>query len=645
MTGIRTTLPPVTAEAAAAALDELPARLRRRVDAAVTKLGGRPVEEAGQGRLRVRVDDDTAVVLVLGPAGVVTRAADVSCSCLLAPACLHRAAVLAAAPIAEETEAEAEPDAAPDPTTAPPHGGTAAPPTLPGAAHGPTDPGTPAGAVPQAPPTAAAAATGSGPSDTASGPPVPGARSGPGTGEPAPGVRSAAQELWTAGAALLGSGLTTAALPRTRLLHAAHTARLAGLYRPSAAAVRVARRLGEAGAADPAFRLGELTGDLAELLDAARTLLHAGGADEVAAVAGTARRPYRVVRPLRLYGLFTESVVTASGYAGATTYAVTADGARHTVADIAPGGPERAVRAAGSPVPGGAAMSLRELGSGGGLILSEATVSSEGRIGGGGRVRSVRAAGAGWYEPPVAGLWERPVAEQVRAALDWLAEPADSRPVGGDLLFLDGTLARVGGAPALAVNGGPLVPLHAPDERAELPYAGNLRLLAGRPGLAVRLIGRPAPDRPGGLSVLALSRASDGDGVPVRYDLGLQRLTAGSLPRPTAGRTSDAAAPSGVLPVELELLSRAVARAVAGGRTVTAVACDPGLPARLRAVGLGTASECARVLAAAAADRRPDALGRLLHADADAFAAAWLAAAVYTAAASRALLADAWGAG
>ncbi|MFE4830459.1 hypothetical protein [Streptomyces sp. NPDC056672] len=608
MTDATAVLPPVTAAVAAAALDLLPARLRKRVDGAVAKAAGWPVEPHPDGVL-VRVADDTAVTLRV-TAGIVAADDHAVCSCLLAPACLHRAAVLSSAPLAMDaplaTEEVKEEEKEEERQESGEHDGR------------------------------------SGERAGAGSPPV--------VGEAAltPVQSTALDALRDAVTAVLVAGIAgSGAVHRAELLHAAHSARLAGLHRPAATAVRIARLLAEARSDDPAFRLSTLSTELAELLDLVR---------RPAEALSPARRSYRPEGPLRLYGLFTEPVVTASGYAGATVYALAPDGTLRTVSDVAPGGPERALQASGTPVPGGCALPLRELGDGGGVILTAPTVSPDGRIGGGGQVRSVRAGGAGWYETPLAALWERPPAGQLAAALRRLSEPADTRAAGGDLLFLDGMCAEAG----FAVSGGPTLRLSAPDERPELPYAENLRLLAGRPGLALRLIARVVPDRPDRVHVLAASWTGH-DGESVRADLGLRRLHRSDIPAVPvpvpapapagAGGTGGAggAAPAvsvpaapPALPVELDLLRRAVDRAVAGGRAVTAVSADGELPRRLRTVGLTAGAELVRSLAEAAADRRHDVLGRLLPADPRGFALAWLAAAVYASAAAESLLLAAW---
>ncbi|MFJ5685273.1 hypothetical protein [Streptomyces sp. NPDC093099] len=613
-----TVLPPVTAEVAAGALDLLPARLRKRVDGAVAKAAGWPVEAAEDGVL-VRVAEDTAVTLRV-TAGIVAAPEDAVCSCLLAPACLHRAAVLSFAPLAveqEETEEQEEKEEKEET----------------------------AGEEEKAGERGERRETAGGPGEAGAAAP---ASTAGGAAEPAlnPAQSKALDALREAVTAVLVAGVSgSGVVHRAELLHAAHSARLAGLYRPAGTAVRIARLLGEARSDDPGFRLSGLSGELAELLDLVR---------RPAAALSPARRDYRPEGPLRLYGLFTEPVVTASGYAGATVYALAPDGTLRTLSDVAPGGPERALQASGSPVPGGCALGLRELGDGGGVILTAPTVSPDGRIGGGGAVRSVRAAGAGWREAPLAALWERPPAEQLASALAWLSEPAEARGAGGDLLFLDGVVTGTG----FAVAAGPTLRLAAPDERPEFPYAENLALFAGRRGLALRLIARVVPDRPDRVRVLAASWTGH-DGEPVRADLGLRLLNRSHIPAERAGRAAGQAVASGpavpagltgqaedgappALPVELDLLRRTVDRAVAGGRAVTAASADDELPRRLRAVGLTTGARRVEALTEAAADRRHDVLGRLLPADPGGFALAWLSAAVYASAATESLLVAAW---
>ncbi|MFB6670768.1 hypothetical protein ACFCWE_36190, partial [Streptomyces parvus] len=89
-------LPPVAPEVTATLVESLSPRLRKRLDAAVTKLAARPVHRDGD-TTTIEVDDETELRLH-APGGVVAQVEDVTCGCLLAPACVHRAAAACAAP-------------------------------------------------------------------------------------------------------------------------------------------------------------------------------------------------------------------------------------------------------------------------------------------------------------------------------------------------------------------------------------------------------------------------------------------------------------------------------------------------------------------------------------------------------------------
>lgn len=107
-------LPPVPPEVTAAVVAALSPRLRKRLDAAVEKLAARPVTSDG-GICRIAVDDETFVELH-APGGTVTAEDAIRCGCLLAPACVHRAAAAALAPIADDTSAPAPSDAPDQPS-------------------------------------------------------------------------------------------------------------------------------------------------------------------------------------------------------------------------------------------------------------------------------------------------------------------------------------------------------------------------------------------------------------------------------------------------------------------------------------------------------------------------------------------------
>ncbi|MGI3201773.1 hypothetical protein ACRJ4W_31935 [Streptomyces sp. GLT-R25] len=80
-------------------MESLTTRLRGRLDAAVEALAAAPVTVEG-GLFGVRCGEDALVTLTPDPSGAVTDTEQAHCTCLLAPRCLHRAAVLGACPVA-----------------------------------------------------------------------------------------------------------------------------------------------------------------------------------------------------------------------------------------------------------------------------------------------------------------------------------------------------------------------------------------------------------------------------------------------------------------------------------------------------------------------------------------------------------------
>ncbi|MFB6894493.1 hypothetical protein ACFCX4_34930, partial [Kitasatospora sp. NPDC056327] len=89
--------PAVRPEVVAEVVAGLSARLQKRLDSAAAKLAERPVERVGED-WRIAVDEETTLVLH-APAGVIADQADVRCGCLLAPACVHRAAAVTVCPL------------------------------------------------------------------------------------------------------------------------------------------------------------------------------------------------------------------------------------------------------------------------------------------------------------------------------------------------------------------------------------------------------------------------------------------------------------------------------------------------------------------------------------------------------------------
>ncbi len=573
-------LPPVVPSVTAELVAALPPRLRKRLDAGVTKLLARPATRDGD-TVRIAVDDETDVVLH-APGGAVTGADAIRCGCLLAPDCLHRAAAASAAPVADDTPVQgpAEDPAPGEDTDTPQETGETEP-----------ERATPA-------------------------------------------QHTAARAVFDAAAAVLEAGADGAgAVLQAELLHAAHTARLAGLPRASAAAVSVVTAVRAARAADPGYRLGDLADSLTAVLDVAHRVPHATGPD-LTGLRGTVRQPYRPDGSLRLYGLFSEPVLTATGYAGAVTWTADAEGRLHTVSDVMPGGPARATGAADRAVRiGDTALTHREL-SRAGLAVSGATVSPTGRLGAGAGVRAVRASGAAWHDEPLDRLWAVPAADQVTRALNG----------GQDLLFLEvtftGTVRETTGDCLLADCAGVPLRLAAAHDDPALPYRDNLRLLAAAGGVRLRIVARLTPGPHARALLLAAAHPTD---PAARVNLGLDRLQHADLPRGASAPPAGVAAGGGD-EAPLHLLRRRVHQAVPGGRRVLALAgSTAGDAARLRRLGLATAADLLDDLHTAAADRSRDVFGRLVPADTGRFARSWLAAAVYTEVVERALCVHAWG--
>ncbi|MFG2129461.1 hypothetical protein ACGFNV_16905 [Streptomyces sp. NPDC048751] len=606
-------LPPVAPSVTAELVGALSPRLRKRLDAGVAKLADRPVVVDGD-TVRLAVDDDTDLVLH-APGGAVTSADAIRCGCLLAPDCLHRAAAASAAPIADAALITG-PDSGADPAaeTDRPVVGDSGP-----AGH--SDTTSPDTTSPDA--TSAVARPTDAPAQAR--PAVPDA--------PTPAQHTAARAVRDAGAAVFEAGTDGAgAVLQAELLRAAHTARLAGLPRTAASAVSVVTGLRAARSADPAYRLADLVAALRDLLGTAHRLPYATG-PELAALRGTARQPYTPDGSLRLYGLFSEPVLTATGYAGAVTWTADADGRLYTVSDVAPGGAARAVGAADRAVRiGDTSLTHRAL-SRAGLAVSGATVSPTGRLGAGAGVRAVRASGAAWRGEPLDRLWAVPVAEQVSRAL------SDG---GHGLLFLDvtllGTVREAAGDCLLADCGGLPLRLAAAHDDPALPHRDNLRLLAAAAGRRLRVVARLTPAPLPRALLLACDHPTDPES---RIDVGLDRLRHADLP--ASSGTPSAGAPPTPDEAPLHLLRRRVQQAVSGGRRVLAFPGDGAYDSlRLGEYGLATAGDLLDELHGAAADRARDAFGRLLPADTDRFARAWLAAALYTDEVDRALCASAW---
>ncbi|WP_434739556.1 hypothetical protein [Micromonospora sp. SH-82] len=534
------------------------------------------------------------------------------------PRCLHRSAVLSACPVAEP------------------------------AAHPASEP-TPDAGSSQASPGRAAGRTGD--------------RGGAATGRPAAPTkaqRAAADALWRAAAAVLTAGVPTAgAVAQAELLRAAHGARLAGLPRAESAALSTVRGLRAHRDRQAGHRLAALVEVLHDLLYVAGRLA-AGDSDP--ALVGVLRRAYQPDGTLEVYGVCREPVISATGYAGVVTHLVAADGRRLSFGDVRPGGPDRARDSARAVTEMGSVAVNHAVLARGGLRITGTTVSPDGRLGAGRSVRATPLSVTDWSTGPVSELFGRPLAEVVAAQLA-VEDPQDPARAGTALLGCDLEVVGADGDRLLAreigptvdatVVDGPVIRLVPVDSHPMLAHVANLRRLASRPGLRIRVVGRLDPDRactllplavapvPGAATTLRLPTDWHG-----RADLGYDDIQGRHLPPPDPAATVGTVDAAEATQPPLWRVRRLVESGVSGGRRAVAEAARSGnaeLGGPLRRAGFTTAAALVDALADESDRRGRDVFGRRTDPDPDRYAWAWLAATAHLAAAERELFRSSWG--
>ncbi|MGW0432688.1 hypothetical protein ACWDV4_09100 [Micromonospora sp. NPDC003197] len=645
-------LPPVAPQVTAAAVADLTPRLRKKLDATVESLAALPITVSDDG-IHLECGAEAMVTLAVGPSGVITDADQARCTCLLAPRCLHRAAVLTGCPVADPA---AVPDAASERESA-------------GAAEE---------AATAADQVAAGGAAGKG--RRRAGASAEGRGSGPDSGDggrtrrgtaPTKAQRAAASALWQAAGAVLAAGVPGAgAVPQAELLRAAHGARLAGLPRAESAALRVVRSLRAARGRHNSHRLADLVEVLQDLL---LTTGRLAAGDPDPALIGVLRRSYKPGGSLRVYGVCREPVISATGYAGVVTHLLSEDGHWFSLADVKPGGPERARDSAtGLMEIGPIAVNLGQLARGG-LRISGATISPDGRLGAGRGVRVNVESGLAWSAEPLASLFARPLAEVVSAQLaaNDGEVPEDSSRTGAPLIGCDLVVIGAAGDHVLArelspgpfdaesarsaVLDGPLIRLVPANSHSALSHVPNLRRLASWPGLRIRVVGQLDPGRAATLRPLAVGPVP-GAGPTLqlpenwhgRMDLGYDELQGAHLPprdqKLMMTRITEPG-PDPLLDSPLWRVRRLVELAVAGGRRAvgeTVRTADSGLGGPLRRAGFHGAAELAAALGAESDRQERDTFGRLVDPDPDRYAWAWVASATHLAATERELVRASW---
>jgi hypothetical protein len=582
-------LPVVEPMLVAETVDGLPGRLRAKLEAAAAASAGWGlvewmVDDVPAGGLLVRLPGGVEVRLTPED-GVLRRADQVTCACLLAPSCLHRAAVLTAAPLAQdedEDEPSTEPAAQPMSMASPP-------------------------------------------------------------AEPSPwrpAELAAAESVRLAAARVLDSGLAGAgAAVQSDLLRAVHIARLAGLHRLAAAATRLVTGIRANRSGDASFSLDGLTEDLLEVLELAHAVN--GRWDDAPYWRGRARSEYTPVGGLRLTGLCLEPVLSTAGYAGVVVWLIDADGRTWSVSDVKPGGPERIAMSAGAVVAfGEAGLTHRRL-SRAGMTLSGATANPDGRLGAGAKVRAVSAAGTAWTAAPLNTRFG-PLPAVASMSASSPSGPSAHRTTS--LLLLDLTICAATPDAVLAIDSaGRGVRLEAPTSAQNNTFRDNLRLLGAAPGLRLFAVGRRSTRSAATVELLAVG---GGDlHLPLAFgghaDLGIDRLSAAFL-TPSIVPPIFPELPE--TPDPLLILRRRLRRVVTGGRrTVSA----PGVQAQLRAdvaalrrAHLRTGADLLAGLLASAQAGERDLFGRLVLDDPAALSRAWLTAGIYARETATALLTD-----
>lgn len=525
----------MAAPVTAAIVAELSDRLRRRLDTVVAKAASWPVTVEGDAVL-VQVDDSTQVRLTTVSGAVVTADA-VVCTCLLAPACSHRAAVVSLAPVGDATDDTEE--------------------SIVDSSERPVEL-----------------------SDV--------------------DIRTA-ESVHRAAADLIAAGIShSGAVARADLLRATHSASVAGLHRLARAGLSTLNWWDALRDGQSWFRREALVDAVTELLETAHHLRRNDGAWR-----GSARRPYHPVGSLRLHGICTRPVIGERGHVGAVTYLAGADGQVFTVATVRPGEPEMAARAGEiSAELADVVVRHRDLATGG-LIVSGAVASDDHRLGR--PKRAALAPGSGWSGEPLAGLWRRPLNEQLELAL---------RGERDSLVFVSATILGLADTGlVLAADGRQLVAVPA---NTQLRYAANLRRLA-HTDRTIQLVARVLAHRPGHIQPYAVAVA----GKDHWFDLGCDELPPfGPQQRRVDIEQSSSPDPTSVL-------RRWVDRAALGGRAVLLGEAARADIAQLRRWGLKIGADRLANLVENAQPVERDMFGRPVSSPVEGFAASWLAMAVY----------------
>jgi hypothetical protein len=340
----------VDAALLAQTLETLPARLRRKLDADASTTQEWTARHDGDAII-VDAGDDVALT-VRAVDGAIRDAGQLVCSCLLAPACLHRGALLVSLPV--DTSEPPPADPAVDHVDGAAHDGRDA-----------VDQGQSAMDSNVAAPTTTMAV------------------------EVSAQQLAAASAVWNSAAPLVTQGIVNSgALRLAELLRAANLCRSTGMHVLSRSAIRMAEHIKRRNTSDASFVLADACDDLRLVLRDAWNVMH-GFADQ--RDLGSGRRKFESQGGLRLFALACEPVIAASGYAGVVTHLVDSSGETFHLSEVMPGGGSRVRAKYATAVRIGDTNITHEKLSRAGLVISGATVAPDGRLGAGANVRAAAA--------------------------------------------------------------------------------------------------------------------------------------------------------------------------------------------------------------------------------------------------------------
>lgn len=457
------TRPTIAPAVLAAIISAAPERLQKKLDREPRVADSWSWEEA-QGKWTIAAGEEQVCI----PAGTITDVNQVQCTCLLTPRCFH---VLAVLNVAEIAEADA----------------------------GPTD------STDASPASAAVAPSLVATSETA--PPVSALIE-----LTAPQLR-AAQQMFDACAAILTSGLrASGAVLQSRLLRAIHECRSEGLHRIAAGGLRLMTNLRLLRDGHDQFSTAEAESDFREVLEGCVRLIRSPATATLEWL-GIVRRSYEPITSLKLHGLCCEPILTRSGYSGVVTWLMGDDGWIGTTSDVQPGDAGRIDQAWRSGVTlAGLSLSHRDL-SRKCLLISQATRSLDGRLGGGDSARAVTLDGLGWNAPPVAQRFQTPLVEQIQRVFQDQNGTEFLRPAGTELVFFTAQVLGFSGQELLVTEAasGAVLRLAITLDDDRVAYRASLKMLARAPGVTLRGIGRVDLNAAGRLQLLAIAPGESAD--------------------------------------------------------------------------------------------------------------------------------------